>query len=160
MIIVHSTPPASAFSVRHRFYADKVFPVKKKPPFIAYIGGRHPHVTVTLDSEPSAPTQLHTPRGWVKVRWRVDYGTENNTPVPMDVEISHPDTITTYVIVSPPSLPVYFRGGDAAKWVHLNGAPIPSVQAQHGTYHYTHPADLFRMDGGLNIVAVGFPDPE
>jgi len=140
-------------------HAQKKPPVQKKPPFIAYIGGSHPHVTVTLDSDGHA-YRLHTPRGWVTVRWREDYGTEYNTPVPMDDEISHPDTIITYVIVSPPSLPVYFRGAGDAKWVHLNGAPVPSVQAQSGSYHYTHPADPFRMDGGLNIVAVGYPDPE
>lgn len=153
MITAHPAPPASVLSVRHHARADKV------PPVIAYIGGRHPHVTVTRYGDGRA-SRLHTPRGWVTVRWREDYGTEDNTPVPMQGEISHYDTILSFVIVSPPSLPVYFRGGDDAKWVHLNGAPVPSVQAQSGSYHYTHPADLFRMDGGLNIVAVGYPDPE
>ncbi len=153
MIIAHPALTQQVYR-QHPVYKQK------KPPFIAYVGGRHPHVTVTLDSDPGSAMRMHTPRGWVTVRSREDYGTEYNTPVPMEGEISHPDTIRTFVIVSPPSLPVFFRGGGSAKWVHLNGAAVPVVQAQSGSYHYTHPADLFRMDGGLNIVALGYPDPE
>jgi len=157
VVIAHPAPPERL----HKDYSDRQYPVhaQKKPPVIAYIGGRRPHVTVTLNGAPPA-FRLHTPRGWVTVHSRDDYGTEDNTPVPMQGEISHYDTILSIVIVSPPSLPVYFRGAGDAKWVHLNGAPVPSVQAQSGSYHYTHPADLFRMDGGLNIVAVGYPDAE
>ena len=137
----------------------------KKPPVIAYIGGRQPHVTVTLPFGGEGDAQiyrLHTPRGWITVRWRTDYGTEDGGPVlpGPEPDISHPDTIFTVVIVSPPALPVYFRGAGDAKWVHLNGSRVPLVQAQSGSYHDTHPADPFRMDGGLNIVAFGYSDPE
>ena len=117
-------------------------------------------MTVTVASNTKSVERLHTPYGWVTVRLREDSGTEYNTPVPIVDGSSHPDSITTYVVVSPPSLPVYIWGGGDAKWAHLNGAPVPLVQAQSGSYHYTHPADLFRMDGGLNIVAFGYPDPE
>ena len=156
MIIAHPAPPQLVYQ-KHPVHA------KKTPPFIAYFGGRQPHVTVTLGSGGygDAPVyRLHTPRGWVTIRWRKDYGTEDGGPVPEMNGISHPDTIFNIVIVSPQALPVYFRGAGDAKWVHSNGSRVPSVEAQSGSYHYTHPADLFRMDGGLNIVAVAYPDPE
>lgn len=159
MIIAHPAPPVSAFSVRHHARAYKV------PPVAAYVGGKYPHVTVTLYFDgvgDPALYRLRTPRGWVTVRWHDDSGTESGEPAPLNPEddISHPDTICNIVIVSPPSLPVYFRGAGGAKWAHLNGNRVPSVQAQSGPYHYTHPADPFRMNGGLNIVAIGYPDAE
>lgn len=94
------------------------------------------------------------------MRGREDEGTEDGGPVPVMDGISHPDTIEDIVIVSPPSLPVYFRGAGDAKWMHLNGSRVPPVKAQSGSYHYMHPADSFRMNGGLNIVAIAYPDPE
>ena len=148
-------PPFPLFS--HQAHAQKM------PPVISYVGGKQPHVTVTLGFGgygDASVYRLHTPRGWVTVRWREDYGTEDGGPWPMDGEISHPDTTETIVIMSPQALSVYFRGAGDAKRVHLNGNRVPSVQAQSGSYPYIHPADLFRMDGGLNIVAVAYPDPE
>ena len=144
---------------------------QKVPPIISYVGGKHPHVTVrpTFEVEDNASVcRLHTPRGWVTVRCREDYGTEDGGPVPpgSEPDISHPDTIFNIVIVSPPSLPVYFRGAYGAKWTHANGYRISPIEVKgvtpNGSLHYTltHLADPFRMDGGLNIVAVGFPDAE
>ena len=154
MIIAHPAPPPQVYQ-QHPVHAQK------KPPFIAYFGGKHPHVTVRLAFEDNAYVyRLHTPRGWETVHGREDYDTEDGGPVPEMNGISHPDTIENIVIISPQTLPVYFRGAGDAKWVHLNGSRVPLVQAQSGSYHYTHPADLFRMDGGLNIVAVAYPDPE
>lgn len=153
MIVAH---PA----LLQQVYGQHPVHTQKQPLFIVYIGGSHPHMTVTLESNTRAVERLRTPHGWVTVRLRVDSGTEYSTPVPELDGISHPDGIQTYVVVSPLSLPVYFRGAGDAKWAHLNGAPVPSVQSQSGSYHYTHPADPFRMNGGLNIVAVGYPDPE
>lgn len=141
--------------------AEKKPPVQKKLPFFAYVGGKHPHVTVNLNFEGAASVyRLRTPRGWATIRLRQDSSTEDGGPWPEVDGISHPDGITTLVVVSPSSLPVYFRGGSDAKWVHLNGSRVPLVQDQSGSYHDTHPADLFRMDGGLNIVAIGYPDAE
>ena len=153
MITGHPAPP--------QVYQQHPVHKQKPPPTISYVGGKHPHVTVRLEFEDNAYVyRLHTLCGWVTVRGREDYGTEDGGPAPMDSDISHPDTIEDMVIVSPPSLPVYFRGAGDAKWVHLNGSRVPSVEAQSGSYHYTHPADPFRMDGGLNIVSVAYPDPE
>ena len=144
---------------------------KHKTSVIAYVGGKHPHVTVTItygDYGDATSYRLHTPRGWVTVRWRQDDGTEDGGPVPVGPEpdISHPDTIKNIVIISPPAFPVYFQGADDAKWVHVNGYRLPSVEtrtvSRNGLYHYTytHLADPVLMDGGLNIVAVGYPDAE
>ena len=139
---------------------------------ITFIGGKHPHVTVVLPENGfGLPLyRLHTPRGWVTVRWREDYGTEDGGPAlpnpKIEADISHPDTIFNIVIVSPSSLPVYFRGAYGAKWVHVNGYGIPPIVTQeatpNGSTHYTdtHLADPVRMDGGLNIVAIGYPDAE
>ena len=158
MIIAH---PALMQQVR------KQHPVRrqKTPPVIYFVGGKHPHVTVTItygDYGAATSYRLHTPRGLVTVRWRQDEGTEDGGPVPLGPEsdISHPDAIKNIVIISPPALPVYFQGAGDAKWVHLNGSRVPLVQAQSGSIHYTHFADPFRMNGGRNIVAVGYPDAE
>ena len=145
MIIAHPAPP-------QQVYQQQPVHAQKKLPIIGYFGGRQPHVTVTLSfGDDASVYRLYTPRGWVTVRCREDYGTEDGGQVPVIDGISHPDTILNIVIISPPTVPVYFQGAGDAKWVHLNGSRVPSVQAQSGSYHYSHPADSFRMDGGLKL---------
>lgn len=148
-------PPVQV-QVRHPVHKQK------EPPLIAYFGGRQPHVTVNWDSGDSGDAsvyRLHTPRGWVTIRWREDNGTEDGGPWPMDDEISHPDTIIDIVIVSPSALPIYFRGvGNGVKWLHVNGNRLPLMKPDYGPYD--HPISPIRMDGGLNIIAVAYPDPE
>ncbi len=170
MIIAYPAPPVSAFSMQHHAHTGKVPPVAahKVLPSITYIGGKHPHVTVSpsFGWDDAGFYRLHTPRGWVTVHWQRDSGTEGGGPVPLGPEpdISHPDTIFNIVVVSPPSLPVYFRGAGDAKWAHLNGHRIPSVETRKVTplssYYYTHPADPVRMKGGTNSIAIGYPDAE
>ena len=136
-------------------------PAPKTPPVISYVGGKNPHATVALVWDLQNPPhvfRLRTPHGVVTVRWREDQGVEDGGPWPMDDEIAHPDTIYDIVILSPPSLPVYFRGAGDAKWAHLNGNRVPATKL--GDYRNGYPADPFRMDGGLNVVAVAYPDPE
>lgn len=159
-VILTHFAPLNQVPAQYNVHAEKT------PPVIAYVGGEHPHVTVTItygtygNFGNATSYRLHTPRGWVTVRWREDDGAEDGGPAPEMDGITHPDSILTLVIISPSLLPVYFRGAGGAKWVHWNGNRVPSVQAQSGSYHYSHPADPFRMDGGLNIVAVAYPDPE
>ena len=133
----------------------------KTPPVLSYVGGKNPHVTFAFGQRgfdwPHV-FRLRTPRGEVTVRWREDNGTEDGGPPPMQGEIAHPDTIFNVVILSPPSLPVYFRGAGDAKWAHLNGNRVPASKV--GDYQNGYPADPFRMEGGLNVVAVAYPDPE
>jgi len=133
-----------------------------EPPVISFVGGKNAHVTVAffLGKYPPQVFRSRTPRGWVTVRWREDYGTEDGSPAMPTVQndISHPDTIFHIVIVSPASLPVYFRGAGDTKWAHLNGNRLPVVKSADSFHGY--PADPFRMAGGLNIVDMAYPDPE
>ena len=160
MITAHSLGPLHL--ARHHTHVQKT-------PVIAYVRGKHPHVIVTItygDYGNATSYRLHTPHGWVSVRWRQDEGTEDGGPVPPGPEsdISHPDTIKNIVIVSPLALPVYFQGADDAKWVHLNGSRVLSVPAQvkykYGSYHYRHFPCFLRMKGSRNNIAVGYPDAE
>lgn len=162
MIIAHPAPPQPVYQ-QHPVHKQK------PPPVISYVGGKHPHIMVTIaygDYGNATSYRLHTPRGWVNVRWHQDDGTEDGGPVPLGPEpdISHPDTIKNIQIISPPALPVYFQGADDAKWVHLNGSRTSSVPAQvknkYGSYHYRHFPYFLRMKGGRNDIAVGYPDAE
>lgn len=146
---------AQARHLRHHAAAPKT------PPVISYVGGKNPHATVALVwdfQNPPHVFRLRTPRGWVTVRWREDSGVEDGGPWPMDGEISHPDIVDHIVVLSPPSLPVYLRGAGGAKWAHLNGNRVPATKL--GDSWHSYPADPFRMEGGLNVVAVAYPDPE
>lgn len=170
MIIAYSAPLISVFSVRHHAHSAKIPPVAphKLPPSITCAGGKHPHVTVnsSFGYDDAGLYRRRTPRGWVTVRWQKDSGTESGGPVPLGPEpdISHPDTIFNLVAVSPLSLPAYFRGAGDAKWAHLNGHCVPSVETRkvtsNSSYHCTHPADPVLMAGGLNRIALGYPDAE
>jgi len=134
---------------------------EKTPPVLSYVGGKNPHVTLAFgrrDWDWPHVFHLRTPCGQVTVRWREDSGMEDGGPPPMDLEIAHPDTIFHVVILSPPALPVYFRGAGDAKWAHLNGNRLPAVKPRDPPNGY--PPDPFRMEGGLNIVAVAYPDVE